>query len=70
MAGESVREQETEDFCKKIAKKIQNYPKASAVLKELGSEVLDEYRAIPGQMSDNPKHWPEWFKKHQELFNS
>lgn len=67
MGGEVVRDQETEDFCKKIAKKIRKYktrPDVVKALKELGREVLKEYKATPGVISD----LHDWFKKYEKLF--
>ncbi len=72
IGSEYAREQEVEDFCKKIVEKIKKYkryPKVKAAFKELGAEVINEYTADPIiKLCIERKVAYTWIEKYQEFF--
>lgn len=55
--GDIARENDVQFFCEKIAEKIEKYPEAAKVLKELGAEMLNILPNIP-----------KWANKYYNLF--
>lgn len=57
LMGDMARESETQFLCKKLAEKIEKYPKAAKALKEVGIEMLND---LPNT--------PEWAYRYYKLF--
>ena len=72
MGADWAYEQSTEYFCKKLVEKITKHKKSTrvvAALKELGTEIINEYIADPViKLCIERKCAYGWVEKYQNIF--